>query len=255
MKNVLILMMVCLILSPVVMAGESGEGEERGELAVNFDLTVNSDHMAQFEAAMKKQVAWYAAQNETWSWNTWQWVTGPEFGNYVFRSPGHHWVDMDDRSDRSAKATAHFREVVSPHVASVSSDIEMWLDDVSSWAEDYGDIPFVSVITFDLKYGKSKEFHNVLKRIHRVVTEAGWPESFGWITPVSGTHMPAYTLVLPHKNWADMDEPDTPFWKMMEETAGRAEADSIREGLISCVKRQSSALAKFRPDLSYMPEK
>ncbi len=253
MQKVLILIMVCLVLTPFAAAGE-GEAE-RGKLAMNFELMVKPGQEMKFEEALKKQVEWYASNKDQWSWHTWQWVTGNHFGQYVFRSPGHHWADMDARGDLSAKAYAHYIEVVRPHLKTASSSIEMFLEDVSHWPEDYGDVPYVSVHSFYLKYGKSQEFHNVLKRIHRTVKEAGWPETFGWITPVSGDRMPLYILVLPHKNWADMAEPEKPFWKMLEETAGRAEADSIREGLVSCVEKQVSALAKFRPDLSYMPEK
>lgn len=251
MKKILMLMMAFFILAPTASTDE-GE-KEKGKLAYNYEMTVKSGQEKQFEAALKKQVAWYTEHNDQWSWHAWQWVTGPHFGQFVFRSPGHHWADMDARSELSPKAYAHYLEVVSPHVKSISSSIEMWLEDISNWSEDYGDVPFVTVYTFHLKYGKSREFHNVLERIHKTVTTAGWPESFGWITPISGNEMPLYILVIPHKNWSDMAEPENPFWKMMEKTAGRAEADSIREGLIDCVEKQTSALAEFRRDLSYMP--
>ncbi len=63
-----------------------------------------------------------------------------------------------------------------------------------------------------------------------------------------------YVFRSPAHHWADMADPETPFWKMMEDTAGRAETDSVRKDLISCVEKQTSALAKFRPERSYIPE-
>ena len=253
MKRSIALSLVLFIfaLAAPAMAGD----EDQGQLAISYMLQPKDGHESQFEEALKKQVAWYAEQNDQWTWTCWQWITGENFGKYIFRSGGHHWADWDTRGDLSAKAWNHFVEHGKPHVATMTSSINTGFDKISQWPEDYGEVPYVSVINFHIKMGKSRDFFNLLERIHKTVVKAEWPEPFWWSTTVSGGKMGVYTLVLPYKNWADMDEPETPFWKMMEKTAGRGEADSIRQGFIDCVEKQTSALAMFRPELSYIADK
>ena len=40
---------------------------------------------------------------------------------------------------------------------------------------------------------------------------------------------------------------------MIEETLGRQESDAMRAGFRDCVREQHTALARFRPELSYIP--
>ena len=220
----------------------------------SYSLKVKPGDEADFQAAMKKQLEWYAENNETWEWHMWQWDTGDRFGEYLFRSPGHRWEDMDERSERGARASAHYREVVSPHVESLGSSIGSVLLDVSRWPDDLGRVPLVSVYTFQLNYGMDEAFNNTIAKIHEAIGESEWPLSYAWATTVSGGEAGTYALVIPRRSWADMKGPEKPFWAMMEETIGRRKADAIRADLQKCVREQSSALARFLPDLSYFPE-
>ena len=86
--------------------------EKEPTIARGYTLKVKAGHEAEFEAGMKKQIKWYKDNKETWQWHTWQLETGENTGQYVFRSPGHFWKDLDDRSERTARAKAHFEEAV-----------------------------------------------------------------------------------------------------------------------------------------------
>ena len=94
---------------PAIAADEKPPTISRG-----YTLKVMPGHMAEFEAGLKKQIEWYKQNNETWHWHAWEWETGENTGQFVFRSPGHYWKDIDDRSERTARASAHFEEAVRP---------------------------------------------------------------------------------------------------------------------------------------------
>jgi hypothetical protein len=202
---------------------------------------------------MKKQVDWYRRNDESWAWHVWQWETGDDLNTYVFRSPGHTLKDLDDRSERTARARSHFNEAVLPHLASISASIAAILMDVSHWPEDYGEVPMVTVYDYKVRYGMAAEFEDVIKRIHKAIQESGWPIAYAWSRTVSGGEVPAYALIIPHKSFADMKGPEQPFWDMMHEALGHREAESVRTSLNACVKEMHSRLSRFRPDLSYMP--
>ncbi len=227
--------------------------EDPPTLARGYSLKVKLGGEAKFEAAMKKQVEWYKQNNETWAWHMWQWETGDQVGEYLFRSPGHRWEDMDERDERGARAGAHFREVVAPHVESLGSTIGNVLPKVSHWPADLETIPFVSVDTFYLNYGMEEDFEHMMANIHKAVGDSGWPVKYALGVTVSGGEAGTYWVVIPHQNWADMKGPEKPFWTMIEETIGRQEADVMRAGFRDCVREQHTALARFRPDLSYIP--
>jgi hypothetical protein len=245
----LISLLALALISPVL----ADEGQDDGMLARGYYLKAKSGHEKEFEDGLKKQIAWYRENNETWRWHTWQWETGEDFGQYIFRSPGHSWQDMDDRAERSKLARAHFMEVVSPHLESMGAGIGMILPHVSHWPEDLGMAPMVTVYEFNLNYGMSEEFMHTITKIHKAIVDSQWPVHYGWSVTISGGEMPTFWLVMPHASWADMKEPEKPFMAMLEETIGRPEAQSVMASLRECVRVQRSALARFRPELSYTP--
>src|SRR5438045_8746898 len=59
--------------------------------------------VAQFEAGRKKHNAFHASQNDTFTWNTWEVVTGDHPGRYVTGTCGHSWKDFDDWEAKMGK--------------------------------------------------------------------------------------------------------------------------------------------------------
>ena len=111
-----------LVIAAVFVVGLPAFAEEEAPptIARSYLIKAHSGHEAKFEAAMKKQIAWYKENDETWQWHTWRWETGENSGSYVFRSPGHHWKDLDERAERTTRAAAHFQEVLGPHIESTT---------------------------------------------------------------------------------------------------------------------------------------
>ena len=83
------------------------------------------------------------------------------------------------------------------------------------------------------------------------------PVNYEWYVLANGGEDGTYVLVLPHKNWADFeDNPNVkPFRDMLKEAFGQEEADSIIHRFDASIERETSAIVKFRTDLSYLPSK
>ena len=245
-----------LVVGATILAGVLpviAQDEKPPTIARGYALKVKPGHTAEFEAAVNKQLEWYKQNNETWEWHAWQWETGENTGQFVFRSPGHYWKDFDDRSERTARASAHFKEVVGPHLESLQSNLARVLPDVSNWPDDLGPPAMVSVYEFNVHYGMGEDFVAVIGKIDGAIKESNWGVNYAWVVRVSGGEVPTFFLVIPHKNWAAIEGPDKTFRAMLEETLGRGETESVMARLRKCVRKESSALARFRPELSYFP--
>ncbi|MHC4446207.1 MAG: hypothetical protein ACYSXF_00185, partial [Planctomycetota bacterium] len=151
-------------------------------------------------------------------------------------------------------ARAQFLEAVGPHLNSMEGAMGAVQTEISDWPEDYGEVPLVTVYSYQLHYGMAEEFEHAITTIHEAIQEADWGINYAWVTRINGGHVPAYTLVIPAKNFEDMAPPEKPFWKMLDEQVGRTESDALRAALMKCVKEQDSGVAMFREDLSYMPD-
>ncbi len=253
MQRIMMLVAVQAVLIGGLHAAAADEKEPT--IARGYTLKLKAGHEAEFETGMKKQIKWYKDNNETWQWHTWQWETGENTGQYVFRSPGHYWKDLDDRSERTARARAHFDEAVRPHLESMLGRIQKVLPAVSRWPEDADIPPMVSVLKFNVHYGMGEEFVHVIGKINEAIGKTDWDVQYAWVAGVSGTEVPTFWLVVARTSWTDMAGPDKPFWTMLEDVLGRAESSALKERLVNCVREEHSALARFRPELSYIPTK
>lgn len=238
----------------IALSGSSAAQETEANIAISYDLDVKMGQQGEFEAAIKEQISWYHRNNETWQWHTWQWVTGENVGGYVFRSPGHTLADFDARSERTERARENFFTVVAPHLNSMQGTMMAVKPQISDWPETLGEMQLVTVYRYQLNYGMAQEFEHAIKRIHEAIQEADWGIKYTWVAKMNGGEMPGYALVIPHKDFQDMAPPDKPFWKMLDEQLGRTESDALRAALLKCVSKQESGLARFRADLSYMPD-
>lgn len=245
--NFLVVLSLLLLALPVLAQ------DEPGTLARGFFLTIKPGMTQQFEAAYKQHIAWHRQQNDTWTWHTWQYETGERLGQYLVRTPGHHWEDFDAHAEFSAADTADFVAGAGQYVESVSSTFSRVLPKVSRWPEGDARPAFVEVLTFRLRYGAGREFNYAIKKINEAINKSDWPVHYAWLTTVSGGELGTYTLVLPHKNWAGFKDPEKSFPAMLEEVYGRVGAGKVLKAFTKSVLSESSQIARFRPDLSYTP--
>src|SRR5258706_4122993 len=61
-----------------------------------------------YDQGIKRHIAWRKAHHDTWTWQTWEVVTGKDTGSYITATFGHRWEDFDDREEFNAKAHTDF---------------------------------------------------------------------------------------------------------------------------------------------------
>jgi hypothetical protein len=210
---------------------------------------------ADVEAALKRHIDWHRQQNDTWTYVTWQIVSGERSGHYAVATFGHDWKDFDDRAKFQEADEANVRQTLAPTVESVDHSYYLYRADLSLPVQDQtGPTPYAEVITFFLKPdGWPPDMENTIKKVNEAAKKSNYPLHGEWYGLLNGGE-DSMVLVIPHKNWADFQPPDKEFMAMLNEVYG----DQITRGLFhqfgTNVRASRSEIFRHRPDLSYVPQ-
>lgn len=224
------------------------------ELARIYHVT--PENGAAFEAALAKHVRDRIDHDDPWSWDVLQEVVGEDLGDFFYRSGGHSWADFDAYDQGfGADAGLHYEIDVAPLVEETS----MWItqEDTAHLRlpadQEWPDIDYIELITYHLQPGKERQFSQVIGTIHDAIEEADWPVRYAWAHPVLGQGGPRMTLAVFHEDWADFQEPATPFMEMLREQLGDDEAQEVMQQLGDSYRYVESAVLRWRKDLSVPP--
>jgi hypothetical protein len=211
----------------------------------------------QYEDGRKQKAEWHKQQKDPLPLYVWEIMSGDETGSYVVGRLNQHWADFDKPVVPDQADLDEFNKVVGPSVQSVTASYYQVLPKVSSPGNTKPTDKLHEIITYHVHYGKDAEFNSLLARVTEAIQKTKWPVSYLWLTLANGGPSGTYVLVIPHGNWADLeDKPDMkPFRQMLGDAVGSDEADSIIKRLESCVDSVTTSIDKFRADLSYLPSK
>jgi len=240
---------VCLLLLALPVATQ----EEEANIARIIFQNVKPGMEAQYEAGRKAHMAWHKAQNDTWAWNVWETVSGPNTGQYGVGTFGHNWSDFDNPSVSDEADEADFQDNIAPYVNPPVIQYYASLPKVSRGWE--GTPKMLEIIDFHVEYGESQTFNYLIRKFHEAIGKTNWPVQYEWYALVNGGKRGTYVLVLPRGSWAAFKGPEKPFDAMLEEAYGRQEAEALLHKYSKIVKYTENAIIETRPDLSYIPEK
>ncbi len=87
----------------------------------------------QFEEGRKRHMDWHRKQNDTWTWETWETLTGPDTGSYLsVTAPPHSWKDFDDWEAKLGTAdTADSQTNMGPSITGADNAFWMYMKDWS----------------------------------------------------------------------------------------------------------------------------
>ena len=209
----------------------------------------------QYEEGRKQKAAWHKQQKDTQALYVWQVIAGDAFGTYVVGRLGNHWKDLDTPSVPDAADEAAYEKSVGPYVESVVARYYMYLPNISRPPDSMEPPAMSEIVIFHLRYGKTGEFMNLARKINDAINKSNWPVHYEWFALVAGGHSPTFALSIPRNKWADFEEPEKSFDKILEEVYGKQEASEIIAGLGRVVESEETEIIKFRADLSYIPGK
>jgi hypothetical protein len=244
-----LLPLIALALAPAAAAAEE---KAPGGIAELWVLWPKDGKTAEFEAAAKKFVAWRKQTGEPYSWTAFQPVVGDDLMHYVWRSGEHHWAELDANHEwaMKAKANEQYDKDMAPHVARIEHYLTE--DDLahSNWME--AEYRYFQVENFKIKPGGFGGMLEALDKIHKAAMAAKWPRS--WAVSYTTGGDGGMTLVFPYKSYADMQEPDPPFMKVLAQQLGSEEAaKAAMQQLNASFEETRTTIYTVRPDLSTQP--
>lgn len=224
------------------------------ELARIYHVTPTD--VGAFEAALQKHVDDRIEHDDPWSWGIYQVVSGEDYGDFLYRSGGHEWADFDAYDQGfGAEAGLHYQVNVGPTV----EETRQWItaEDTENSRlpadDEWEDITLISVTTYHLQPGMEQQFNELIGTIHGAIEDADWPGRYAWADMMAGTGGPQKVLAVFHENWADFEQPETPFYQMLQEELGEDEAQSVMESFGDTFRYVENQVLRWRKDLSVPP--
>ena len=228
---------------------------QSNNLARIYFVKVKPGQGAEFAAALNEHVAWRKQAGDPWTWIVHQVVNGKNLGDYVIRSGGHNWADFDDYEEFLRKGAVEFNKTVEPHIKSVSNAITAGDTVNVNWYENPGDVNLISVITYQLKPGHGPAFNQAVNKYHSAIQENNREAYYAFVWNVNGGSGPSVSLVLPYKNWADIQGPDESLRAFMQRVLGEEEAKKLYMDFNGTYTSTESMILRVRRDLSVLPDK
>jgi hypothetical protein len=226
--------------------------ETPGTIGQVFLTRVKAGMGKQYQEGRKRHMAWHKKQGDSWTWSTWEVVSGPDTGAYLTFSFGHHWKDFDAWQAKLGQGDSADVDLnLTPYAESTTISYYEYLADLSRPAA--APAKMSEVVHFLLKPDKEPEFRHTLRRAHEAIGKTNWPVNYSWFVLQNGGEGPHFVLVLPHNSFAEMAEPEMSFPAMPTKAFGPYEAGVILDGFGQATKSQWSELEVYRPDLSHVP--
>jgi len=103
MRSAKLLCSVLVVLAPSFASAQTPPPDSVSEV---LRQKVRPGTVQDYEASRKKHMAWHKAQNDTWAWEVFEIMTGPDTGSYLIASGGHQWKEMEAWVAKMADADA-----------------------------------------------------------------------------------------------------------------------------------------------------
>lgn len=239
--------LVSIVLLAVPLAAQEGGGN----VAEVICEKIQPGKDKQYEEAVKKHMDWHGQQNDTWTWQAWQVITGEDTGMYCWGSFGHNWEDFDSPGVPLDAGKAHWQETGAEFVQSTETSFWTFLPKVSRPVEEQA--AMYSVVFFHTRYGMDEKFNYLVGEFHKAIEKTNMPWKYGWYALANGGNEGTYALALPRSNFAAFNPTGKPFPEMLEEAYGKAGADALLAKWRKVVKSANNRIQQSRPDLGYMP--
>jgi hypothetical protein len=251
MSKTQLLVMLAISALPVTPALAQQKTVNIGEVYV---MVPKPGMAKQFEEGRKRHMAWHKKQNDAWSWNTWQVITGEATGAYLSTTFDHTWKDFDDWYAKFATAdSADVDTNITPYLAATSGSVWQYMANVSRPPDSQAPPKMAEVLHFMVKPDAESDFNYALGKIDEAIKKTNWTAHYMTYSLANGGEGPHYVIVFPHDSWADMAEPEVSFDAMMEKAFGKHEGEAVSKEIDRTLKSEWSEMLVYRADLSYVP--
>jgi hypothetical protein len=207
----------------------------------------------QFEQARKKHFEFHRKNNDSWSWLTWQVVTGEHTGTYITGTFGHHWKDFDAFEKLDKADTADADATMGPYVQAEFPRYFAFIPEASRPPEGNQPTAFSQVTHFYVKPSGVGAFLAAIKEGKQALDKVNWPVHAFWYQLVSGGEGPQFVLVVARASWAEFEPQGKGLPAAFAEVYGPEKATALVNAVSDNTRYTYSELLRYRPDLSYIP--
>ena len=212
--------------------------------------------VAQWEQARKHHVQFHQQHNDTWTWYTYQIVTGENTGNYVTSTCGHAWKDFDEWEKKMGAADATDADAsMGPFEVSNTNSFDVYRAEMSMAPGNRPPTPMAAVTVYVLHPLATDSFTAAITKIKAALEkQPNWPKNGGWLQLANGGEVPVFVLLSDKQGWADYAPLEKSVREAVTEAYGKEEADALLKTLRDSTAHIYTETAVYRPDLSYLPK-
>lgn len=248
MRRLMLIVMLAGLVLLTPLAQETAKQPEK--VAVGYLFMVSPQNHQAFETALKEHIAFRKANGETWNWQMWQVATGEYAGQYLVRSFGHTWADMDAHDPIEIKLEQDFNQKVSPLLTGMQSSITLPMAKLVRWPDMTGMPNMVEVVQFHVIPAQMDNFMFLLHKIHAAIEKKDAPYHYMFYRFVSGGSSYTVGLVVPHDNWSSFAPHEPTMKKLLSDVYGEEEARRMSKMWSKAIRDEDNLILRYRPDLS-----
>jgi hypothetical protein len=221
-------------------------------LARVYQVTPTSGDGAGFVAAMRDHMEWRGEHGDPWSWTTYQIVVGEDSGDFVIRSGGHAWADLDAYEDWGSEngVGPEFGSTVAPLIAGGQDAITVTDTIRRRLPENMVDMEFFPVTVYYTRPSRRADFMDAWTQFHEAVVEADAEFYYALTTNTMGGEGNAVTVVGFSEDWAGMAQGDQSAVELLNAAYGEDGAQELFDKFTGSFYASESYMLRMRRDLS-----
>jgi hypothetical protein len=250
MRPVTLLCSAVLVLAPAFASAQTPQPDSVTEV---LRQKAKPGTVQDYEASRKKHMAWHKAQNDPWTWEVFEVMTGPDTGSYLIASGDHQWKDMEAWVARMADPDAADSQAsMGPYIASTQRQYWTQLNALSRLPTSEGRSPLITLTTYQVRPGSDAAVRAAIAKVNTALDAGGFPLRTIWFVLASGGSSPTYAVVTPRDGLGEM-APSPSLLEVLEKQLGKPAADALVKSFFDNVVSANTELLRLRTDLSYLP--
>jgi hypothetical protein len=251
MRPVELLCSALVILGPAVASAQTSPPDSVTEV---LRQKAKPGTVREYETARKKHMAWHKAQNDPWTWEVFEIMTGPDTGGYLITCGDHQWKDMEAWVAKMADSDAADSQAsMGPYIAGTTRTYWTQLNAISRLPTSEERFPLITITTYQLKPGSDLAVRAAIAKANTALDAGKFPLSTIWFALTSGGSSPTYAVVAPRTGLGQM-APSPSLVEALEKQLGKTEADALFKSFFDNVVSVNTELLRLRTDLSYLPD-
>lgn len=223
-------------------------------LSEMWTMVPKADQAEAFYDGLRAHMDVRAEHGDPRTWRAYTPMLGENLNVVGVRSCCFSWADMDAYrkwSMDNPDVNEHFQGHVAPYVESFGHYISEISWGNSNWKSGWGPYRYFGATQFKLKPGHAGTFDAARDKISQIAINQGWAtEEHPWMWAREVGSL-TETVVVPYKNYADMEAGDQNFFEFLSGVLGSEEAaDALFKDMGNSVEEQSYQIWELNENLS-----